>query len=129
NSGICTLRAAIQEVNARPGGDAINFNSSLSSIHVNSTLAITKAVPLDSGSNRVEITGAGFSVSAPGGTTIRGLVINSLSTNFSSAISLNSNSGPNFIENNYIGTDVSGSNPAFGSATSWDGTEANGSPN
>src|SRR5439155_19691323 len=111
---VCSLRAAIDEVNAGPGGDLINF--SISSIPVASGFSIGKAVTIDGGASRVELKGTGngmFMIQAAN-CVVRGLVINR--TGSDDALSLNGD--PNhatlfrltpFIEGNYIGIEVTGS--------------------
>src|SRR5439155_4926523 len=114
---VCSLRAAIDEVNAGPGGDLINF--SISSIPVASGFSIGKAVTIDGGASRVELKGTGngmFMIQAAN-CVVRGLVINR--TGSDDAISLNGDptnpfTSNSFIEGNYIGTDVTGTSVPTG---------------
>ncbi|MBV9469462.1 MAG: CSLREA domain-containing protein, partial [Abitibacteriaceae bacterium] len=126
----CTLRAAIQESNALPGLDTINFNipgGGVQTITPASALpVITQPVIIDGfsqpgstsntlsgGSNAtmlIELNGtsAGGSVDGlrltGGGSTVRGLVINHFSGN---AITLDTTGG-NVVEGCYIGTNPTG---------------------
>jgi CSLREA domain-containing protein len=119
--GNCTLRAAIEEANANPGADTINFSigAGAQTISPASALAtITEALTLDGttqpgfgGTPIIEIDCTnllfddGLLVTA-GNSTIRGLVINR-SPNTGDAIQLETG-GSNIIEGNFVGTDVSG---------------------
>ena len=121
STGVCTLRAAIQEANAHPGPDTIEFNIPGPGPH---TISPTSALPtiiqpvtIDAtmenacGQPRcVELNGAsaganvdGLSISA-GNSVVRGLAINRF-RRYGIRLSI---SGGNIIEGNFIGTDVSG---------------------
>ncbi len=124
NNNVCTFRAAVAEVNAGSGGDAITF--SVSSINAaGGAYFITKSVTVNGGANRVEFISPQVSVRS-GNTTIRGLVLNKIS---SIAIDIQNNSGGNRIEDNYIGTDKSGANALPGSNPSATGISIAGSSN
>jgi CSLREA domain-containing protein len=115
-NGVCTLRAAIQEANALAGTDTIAFNigSGNPSITPFAPLpTITAPVIIDGntgGATRVQLAGT-FSGTAnglvlgagSGGSQIRSLVIRSFS---GEGIEIRSNG--NTIQNNYIGTDATG---------------------
>lgn len=119
-SGACTLRAAIEEANSRSGKDLIHFSIDGTGTHtiaVFSALpAIDEAVVIDGTTEPdfaatpvVELTrGAIFAADGlqlvSGGSTVRGLTINS----FRNGILITGNGG-NTIEGNFIGTDVTGS--------------------
>ncbi|MGH8598314.1 MAG: CSLREA domain-containing protein, partial [Gammaproteobacteria bacterium] len=132
NNGVCTLRAAVAEVNAGPGGDAINFSVSSTT---STGFQLQKSATVDGGANRIEISGAGISIvcvsgsTCGGNSTIRGFVINRFAISPATAIRIDANGGNNFIENNYIGTDTSGANAAFGNITTGDGVSISRSPN
>ncbi len=120
---VCTLRAAIQEANALGGADTINFSIPPTGAKTISPLsalpAITEAVTIDgttqpgfAGSPIIELNGAGAGASVNGiavtagtGSTIKGLVINSFNA---SGILLQSASGANIVQGNYIGTNIAG---------------------
>lgn len=99
-SGICTLRAAIDQANTSPGADAINFTvTSISSSGLN---AVTDPIIIDGTSvGRVELKGDQLNIEA-GSSVVRGMVING-----ASGIELRM-AGGNVIEGNFIGTDVTG---------------------
>lgn len=115
--GTCTLRDAINAANAATGS-TISFsgltagqnhiavvNGSLPFLNVPMTIDGTTAAD-----GRVELDGSGAGAAVNGlqvnggTTTIRGLAINQFSY---SGIAL-SNSGGNIVENNFIGTDITG---------------------
>jgi CSLREA domain-containing protein len=116
----CTLRAAIQEANARPGLDRITFaiGTGGQKIGITSTLpAITDPVVIDgatqpgyAGTPIVEVDGAGAKSEVDGltirngGSTVRGLAIYGFSGN---GIVL-SGSGGSVVEGNFLGTDATG---------------------
>jgi hypothetical protein len=117
DSGPGSLRQAILDANANPGLDTIAFaipGSGVQTITVPATAlpSITSPVVIDgttqpgyAGSPLIELHGGqnnGISITA-GGSTLRGLVLNS----FSTAILLQSGGG-NLIEGCYIGTDATG---------------------
>jgi CSLREA domain-containing protein len=120
SGGACTLRAAIQEANASPGGDVIEFaiGSGLQTIALSATLpAITAPVRIDgwtqpgyAGSPLVDIdaNGKGGLVVTGGGTTIRGLVLRNATGN---GIEL-TNGGGNVLEGNYVGMAPNGTTPS-----------------
>jgi CSLREA domain-containing protein len=120
---ICTLRAAIQEANAQPGHDTIVFSIGEGVHTIAPTAAvpsITDAVTIDGTTQPgcatypcIELSGtnAGNGVHglwvAAGGSTVRGLVINSFGgSTFAVSIALEADG--NTIEDNHIGTDVAG---------------------
>ena len=135
----CTLRAAIQQANATPGADTINFNvpgigvktispaSALPDVTEQVTIdgysqPGTSANTLSQGTNavlRIQIDGSlanagvGLDIEA-NNTVVRGLVVNN---SRGSGISVRSGTG-NRIEGNFLGTDPSGTldrgNFAFG---------------
>ena len=139
NGAQCTLRAAIQQANATPGADTINFSVpgiGVKTIFPASALPdITEQVTIDGysqpgssantlskGTNailnvqldgRFASTGGGLEIEA-NNTVVRGLVINN---SRGSGISVRSGTG-NRIEGNFLGTDSSGTldrgNFAFG---------------
>jgi CSLREA domain-containing protein len=127
----CTLRAAIQEANATPDKDTIDFNINTSggvaTIAPNEALpTITAPVIIDgytqqgaqentlaSGTNaslKIQLTATnapgtdGLTLFNSSGSVIRGLVINK----FDNGISVSGESNGNRIEGNFIGTDPSG---------------------
>lgn len=70
DSGAGSLRDAITQVNARTGGDTINFQNVTGTITVGSTLAITESVTINGpGANLLSISGNNavrvFSVARP----------------------------------------------------------------
>lgn len=108
-TGICTLRAAIEQANASPGADAINFT--VTSISPGGGLPqITGPVTIDgttSPAGRVELSVRGLDIAA-GSSTVRRMVINRTSGSVSSSgIGLGTNGG-NVLEGNFFGTDVTG---------------------
>jgi CSLREA domain-containing protein len=120
---VCTLRAAIQEANALAGADTINFSIPPSGAKTISPLSalpgITEAVTIDgttqpgfAGSPIIELNGAGAGASVNGiavtggtGSAIKGLVINNFNA---SGILLQSASGANIVQGNYVGTNLAG---------------------
>ncbi len=132
--GQCTLRAAIEQANARAGRDTIVFNVKGNGVHTIKPAfgplpAITQPIVIDGYTQpgatpntnpaggpsnavlRIELNGAsagsfanGLAVTA-GYATIRGLAINGFAEG--SAIHLE-NAGGSFIEGNFIGTDAAG---------------------
>jgi CSLREA domain-containing protein len=140
-SGNCSLRAAIEEANVTVDKDTINFSIPGTGVHTitpNSVLPdITNPVVIDgysqlgastnteanSGDNAVlliHLQGSNAGVGATGlnitagGSTVKGLVINSFS---GTAINLTSGAGNggNTIQGNFIGTNPAGT-AAFGNA-------------
>ncbi|HXI62728.1 MAG TPA: Calx-beta domain-containing protein, partial [Pyrinomonadaceae bacterium] len=138
DSGAGSLRQAILNANANAGADLITFNIPAAGVQTISVLselpAITDPVTIDgysqpgasantlaSGDNAIlliELSGAnakganGLLITG-GGSTIKGLVINtfqSFGTSFVSGITL-SGKGGNVIAGNFIGTNSSGSAP------------------
>ncbi|HXF49655.1 MAG TPA: NosD domain-containing protein [Verrucomicrobiae bacterium] len=121
----CSFRAAIEEANANPGLDIINFGigSGPQMIAPASPLpTITDPVIIDgttqpgfSGTPIIELNGANAGISAnglhitAGNSTVKGLVINRFNGgSLSSSGILIENNGGNRIEGNFIGTDVNG---------------------
>lgn len=107
----CTLYAAIQEANASPGADLINFSiksTTYGTIFGGGGTQISESVTIDGSSQgRVEIYGNGHTVGLSvfgTATTIRGMALNRYS---SKAISLGGSG--HIVEGNYVGTDVTGS--------------------
>jgi hypothetical protein len=106
-TGICTLMAAVDQANASPGADAIQFDlgSGTPTIQGGYVPAIADPVTLlgnTGGATRVELAGAGLSVSG-GSSTIRALVINGATP----GIRLWYQPG-NIVEDCYVGTDAAG---------------------
>ena len=120
SSGVCTLRAAIQEANALPGADVIQFaiGSGLQTISLGSSLpTITQPVSIDgwtqpgySGTPIIDINGNGRGglVVTGGGTLLRGLVVRGVSGN---GIELTTG-GSNVVEGCYVGMAANGTTPA-----------------
>ncbi|MCH8814922.1 MAG: hypothetical protein IH957_07470 [Chloroflexi bacterium] len=118
--GPCTLRAAIEEANALAGADTINFSigTGVQTIAPGSVLPfITDPVTIDgttqagfAGTPIIELDGSGAGAGVvgllitAGNSTVRGLVINRF---VGHGIELRTNGG-NFVQGNYIGTDVAG---------------------
>ena len=128
----CTLRAAIQEANATPGADTINFNvnttgDGVATISPDSPLPpITQTVTIDGYTQpgaspntktggddavlKVQLDGTkvpdvnGLEIDTAGSSVIKGLVIN----RFGAGISIGGDSVANRIEGNFIGTDPTG---------------------
>jgi CSLREA domain-containing protein len=128
----CTLRAAIQEANATPGADTINFNvnttgDGVATISPDSPLPpITQTVTIDGytqpgaspntktvGDNavlKVQLDGTkvpdvnGLEIDTADSSVIKGLVIN----RFGVGISIGGDSVASRIEGNFIGTDPTG---------------------
>jgi len=120
----CTLRAAIQEVNAA-GGGSINF-SGVSSITGNQLPTITAPVVIDGAGGvggRMELAGTAASdsnfalVITAGSSTIMGL-------SFADGLKLMTG-GQNVVVNNYIGTDATGMIAKFGNGLLLDGSPDN----
>lgn len=118
DSGLGSLRQALLDANANPGTDTIIFDIAPGGVRTitlsNSLPRITDPVIIDAttqsgytGNPIIELTSsgssAGFIIDA-GNTTIRGFVINRIG-NDGIAMYIN---GGNRIENNFIGTDISG---------------------
>ncbi|MFL6277241.1 MAG: C25 family cysteine peptidase [Blastocatellia bacterium] len=118
-NGDCTLRAALEETNALAGADTINFNIGTGTPSITPAAAlpsITDRLTIDGnsgGAARVQINGSGVAtagthglVLAPGssGSAIRSLVIRQWTGN-----GVRIQSDNNLIENNYIGTNETGS--------------------
>ncbi len=129
DSGAGSLRQAILDANASMGLDTIDFDIPGAGVH---TIAPTSALPSvtdpviidgytqpgsspntlavgDDAVLQIEIDGTstggtGIRINGPGGSTVRGLVINRCNT---SAIRISS-SNDNVIEGNFIGTDSTG---------------------
>ncbi len=123
DSGAGSLRQAILDANANPGTDTITFNigSGVQTIQPLSALpTIADSVIIDattqpgySGTPLIEIDGTnaaglddGVLQITAGNSTVRGLIINR--AGFSNAAILLSGGAGNIIENNYFGTDVTG---------------------
>lgn len=118
STGVCTLRAAIQEANATLTADVIAFAIATGpqTITLGGSLPpITSPVLLDgttqpgfAGAPLVEISGSLFidnGITITGGSSgMRGLVVNGFGGN---AVLLNGTGG-NVLEGNYIGTDLTG---------------------
>lgn len=114
DTGLGSLRAAIDQANTTPGTDLITFTPGLGTINVGSItgqplMVITEAVTIDGGSPRVELNGAaagaaahGLEIAAPG-VAVRGLVINRFSL---SGILIQADNC--IIQGNFIGTDATG---------------------
>ena len=114
-SGVCTLRAAIETVNAVYGSHSISFAASVSTIRPAGlglpSIRNPVAVNGSAGGARVELDGSlatspgasGLNLSASG-STVTGMVIHS----FPSYGIWLSGSGPYHIAGNYIGTDPTG---------------------
>ncbi|MCP4247327.1 MAG: hypothetical protein GY778_09795, partial [bacterium] len=128
NNGAGTLRRAINDANGAAGADLINFAIAGAGPHtivLGSDLpTITQPVTIDgtshpswaAGAPVIELNGAGantFAVLTLGagstGSRVRGLVINQ-----APVIAIRIFSSGNFIEGNFLGTDVTGTLPAFG---------------
>lgn len=121
NASDCTLREAINAVNAGSGGDTISFNISGAGVHtINLTSALptlTKTGTIDgttqpgfSGTPLIELNGAGAGASVVGlqfnaqNCIVKGLIINRFS---GYGINTDSFSGL-LVAGNYIGTDAAG---------------------
>ena len=121
NVADCTLREAINAVNAGAGGDTISFSISGAGVHtINLTSALpilNKTVTIDgttqpgfSGTPLIELNGAGAGGNAnglilvAGSCTVKGLVINRFGGD---GIGVFASSG-NTISGNYIGTNAAG---------------------
>ncbi|HKQ07545.1 MAG TPA: C25 family cysteine peptidase [Blastocatellia bacterium] len=118
-NGDCTLRAAIEETNALAGADTINFNIGAGTPSITPATAlpsITDKLTIDGnsgGATRVQINGSGVAtagthglvlVTGSSGSAIRSLVIRQWTGN-----GVRIQSDNNLIENNYIGTNETGS--------------------
>ncbi len=122
----CTLREAIHLSNLAPGPDIINFDVGGGGVQTIPLMwplwEITDPLTIDgttqpgyAGSPLIELDGTsagptayGLTVSAPN-SVLRGLVINRFGVgSFGGGIDLNSGATGTLIEDNYIGTDVSG---------------------
>jgi uncharacterized repeat protein (TIGR01451 family) len=116
DAGAGSLRVAIQNANANPGLDLIDFNIGVGPVTINiaSPLGISDPVVIDAntqpgfaGSPIVELNGSGGAGTGlalqAGNTTVRGLVINRF---VGSAITINGDN--NLIQSNFIGTDITG---------------------
>ena len=142
--GTTTLRQAIDDSNATPGPNTIDFNISGPGVHTINLASplppITDPVTIDgtsqggyAGTPLITLTpstttggaavfaGDGLDIYA-GGTTVQGLDIRGFNGD---GILLAAN-GNNTIQNNYIGTDAAGSAPA---ANTGNGLAIQGSPN
>ena len=132
-AGTCTLRAAIQQANAAAGADVITFaiaGEGPHTIQPTSMYTVTSPVTIDgysqpgatqntlpTGTNatlKIEIDGRlfpgtlsiGFRFNTgSSGSTIRGLAVHSFQNR---AIEILGSSGSNFVQGNFLGTDVSG---------------------
>ena len=114
--GDCTLRAAIEESNAFGGPDVINFSVPL--LFPAAPLpGISGVVTIDGGATKTEVNGffAGLGVNgfvfggASGGSTIRNMVIDSWG---GVGVWILAGTDGNFVLNNYIGTDSTGTSLA-----------------
>jgi CSLREA domain-containing protein len=109
-SGLCTLRAAIQQANADGVPATITFDPGVTTIFTAGLPIITVPVVIDgtnvAGKPGVELVGGGGNGLAlvAGGSTVKGMVIHS----FAGAGIALSGGGGNVIQNNYLGTDVTG---------------------
>lgn len=124
-NGVCTLRASIQEANATPAADAVDFSlgAGIPTITLASPLpSITASLTITGDSPdtpRVEINGNGtagpglFLAAGSSGSRIRGLVINRAG---SSNPGLRIESADNLVENCWIGLDKSGTTTVAGNA-------------
>lgn len=133
SNGITTLREAITVANITPGADRIDFNipntdpgfnattNSFTILPLSRLPAITDSVVIDAttqtgftGTPIIEINGTNaaglddgvIEITAGENSIIRGFVINR--AGFSNAAILINNSNANQIENNYLGTDITG---------------------
>lgn len=121
--GGCTLHAAIQEANATPGADTIQF--SIPSVTITASLPqILFPVTIDGGGSRTQLIGgpglngitltAGAGSNTPGGgSTIESLVITNMGGAGISIIG-----GGNTVHNCYIGTDGTNALPNNGAGIS-----------
>ncbi len=109
-TGICTLRAAIQQANHDPGLDSITFSIGAGSV-ISPGYDLWAGYPVtidgtSGGSPGIELNESGGSLYIDGGnSTVRGLVINNSCWH---GIQI-TDGGNNIIEGNYIGTDFTGS--------------------
>jgi CSLREA domain-containing protein len=109
-SGLCTLRAAIQQANADGVPATITFDPTVTTIFTAGLPIISVPVVIDgtnvAGKPGVELVGGGGNGLAlvAGGSTVKGMVIHS----FAGAGIALSGGGRNVIQNNYLGTDVTG---------------------
>lgn len=136
SGGACTLRAAIQEANALPGADTIQFaiGSGVQTITLGSTMTtVSQPVTIDgwtqpgyAGSPLIVINGNGKAgpglLITGGSTTVRGLVITRVSGD---GMELRTGGG-NVIEGNFIGMAADGVTPA---ANTGHGIVVSSSPN
>ncbi|HXU07619.1 MAG TPA: Calx-beta domain-containing protein, partial [Blastocatellia bacterium] len=119
DTGAGSLRDAIDQANANPGTDLINFNPGIGTINVTAIPlpAITEAVTIDGGSPKTELNGDGAGGGADGllimtnGVTIKNLVINRFS-----GVGINIQGDGNIVQGNFIGTNVAGT-AALGNAS------------
>lgn len=118
DNGAGSLRDAIDQANANPGADLINFNPGIGTINLVSPLqAITEAVTIDGGSPRTELNGDGAGGAADGllimtnGVTIKNLVINRFS-----GVGINIQGDGNNVQGNFVGTNTTGT-AALGNAS------------
>ncbi|MCS6941036.1 MAG: right-handed parallel beta-helix repeat-containing protein [Roseiflexaceae bacterium] len=136
--GVCTLRAAIQQANARPGADDIWFNLPGAGPHIITVSAplpaITEAVVIDgwtqpgwASAPLIEVRGLptmgnGLTITS-GSSTIRGLAIN----RFTQHGVLITGGGGNTIQGNYLGVALDGitSAPNFSSGISIENSSGN----
>ncbi len=120
-TGLCTLRAAIQEANAFPGLDTITFNIAPGGVQTITPasvfVSLTSPVIIDgttqpgfAGTPIIELNGSLAGATATGlkftggSSTLRGLVINRYGAY---GVRLDGG-GANIVEGNFIGTNVSG---------------------
>src|SRR5207244_9280750 len=117
-SGECTLRAALQESAARPGGETVIFNIPGSGVHTitpSSPLPMAFEVSIEAtsqpgwaGSPLIELRGTSAGAAdglVVGGTASRPAIVRGLSINGFSGDGIEVfSSGPNVIERNFIGT-------------------------
>ncbi|ANM31674.1 hypothetical protein ABI59_22115 [Acidobacteria bacterium Mor1] len=130
--GICTLQAAIDEANALPGADTIEFNLGTGTpriVPVNPLPAITEALTIEGasgGATRIEIQGSSVAVSGivvdSDNVTLRSLVINGFGQD---GVQLNGTG--NVVEDCYVGTDAVGGGSVAGNGR--DGIRIGGSGN
>jgi hypothetical protein len=111
--GNCSYVAAIQEANARPGGDTINFNIPGGGPHVINTAAIypNKPVTIDGTTqpgSRVELVVGGFNypvIFYGGNSVLRGVAA------YAQAGAIRLSSDGNIVEGNYLGFRADGTKP------------------
>ena len=104
-AGKCTLRAAIEEANAKPDKNVISFAPSITSIQPAGLPATMHPVDIEGGETRVEID-AGFGLRIDGGSsTLSRLIVNGSLT--STPILLRNGNG-NTVKDCWVGIDRAG---------------------